>query len=207
MRTTTALVEAHVPRVLAQLAVAYMTSAKRTEFSMAQCGEYESCMSAAFPCDALVGACRGGHLRLAKAMHAMRAASLIWPVSQECCRGQDYLKDATIWDLAAHAACEGAHIAIVHFLLAADSPFLNSALTCACAGGHMPLVRLLVNKGASNLLRARHTAWRHGHSRCAQLLDSYALNPGVIPCAQPHRQSLVDLARALVQREPGVIFF
>lgn len=81
-------------------------------------------MTTAFPCDALVGACGGGHFRLAKAMLAMRATSLVLPMSEECNRGHAYLKNATIWDLAAHAACEGDHLAVVHFLLVADPPCL-----------------------------------------------------------------------------------
>lgn len=58
MRETTLLVEAHLPRVLAQLAVGFFTARKQKPHSKMQCGEAESIYACSDLGAALYGACR-----------------------------------------------------------------------------------------------------------------------------------------------------
>jgi hypothetical protein len=61
MRETTLLVEAHVPRVLAQLAVRFFTARKPAPYSKLRCGEGESLRACTDLGIALGAACRGGN--------------------------------------------------------------------------------------------------------------------------------------------------
>jgi hypothetical protein len=130
MQRTTQEVAAHLPKVLAALAIGYVTARSRRWVHIAVSGEFESCLhvTADEASACLPGACGGGHDKLA--VHLMN-------------------KGAKNVSLALLSACDANHLPLVTMLIYRGVQHLNLALEIACQNGHVQLARYLQRMGGN----------------------------------------------------------
>jgi hypothetical protein len=171
MLRTESLVGEHLPSVLAKLATSYFTAARRTQKRIAMAGEFESCL--ALDRSFLVGACLGGHYRLAKDL-AHREKYLGFALGAACRVGhRDIIRllvarGARAWNIALHGACRGGQVDIADWAICCGARDWDLALAGACRAGHAKLVHAMIEYGATALNWGLARACRGGHLQLAR---------------------------------------
>jgi hypothetical protein len=111
---TRALLEAHLISDLAGCVVRYVVSPTRHWFSVARCGEFETCAEPEQLDSCLSGACDGGHIALVKFLSASATdmnQGLIAAAKLMVASG------ARDWNRASYSACSTSHVAIVNYIV------------------------------------------------------------------------------------------
>lgn len=180
MKVTTFLVEQHLPRVLAALAVEFMTARKRRVCSVAQSGEVESLVADADMDLALFGACRGGHVQLVREMRARGAKKWHWGMIEACRGGHvqivemlDVPRNARprgTFHRALVAACRGGSERTARLMIERGANNWDDGLREACRGGHEHIARLMIAQGARNWKPALRAAREKGHANIVRLI-------------------------------------
>jgi hypothetical protein len=149
MLRTRELLRKHVHNDIVTIVVSYVQSAKRAWISIAEAGEYETCLEIPLPDSGLTGACLGGHEPIAELMIA---------------------RGASDWDGGLYSACRGGHKQIAELMIARGANDWNNGLYGACYGGHKELVELMIAHGANGWNWALYSACRGGHKQIAELM-------------------------------------
>jgi hypothetical protein len=196
---------AHLPSVLADLAVRHMCARKRTWKHISRAGEFESCLEAGQESHfdtCAAGACVGGHLLLARAMRRLCGLRSFCIFS--ACRGghTDVVNVAlseltTEWNSAIAGACRGAN---------AD---LARRIARAASGGHMVLAfdaeecsafEVATASRITNWNIALHAACRRGHAELVRLCVRNGANWWSYGLAGACRGGHTDLVRMLIDK-------
>jgi hypothetical protein len=182
MHETTLMVEAHVPRVLAQLAVQFMTCRDNSVKRRIRCGEMVN-IADVCPNVALREACRGGHAQLVKQLIA---------------------QGATDWESGLQGACRGGYGALVHQFIVRGASNWNAAMLEACRGGHAPIVELMVSRGATRWSCGLSAACRGGHQQVALTMITKGgndWNSAYMAAVRGKHRSMLDLLRPRLKSE------
>lgn len=148
-------IEAHLPRVLAVVASQYFVATRRTWKHAATAGEFETCLQAHDVGECLIGACRGGHLHLVRAMIARGARWMNAALGAACRGGHARLATmmvkhgATDFQRALQNACRGGHADLVKYCLQHTGAPWGHALNLACSGGHAAIAHVLMKRTRS----------------------------------------------------------
>ena len=129
MAQTQAILEIHLPPVLAALAHAYlMPNDPRNSYNIALLGHGELCLTLKRKNLGLGGACEGGHLALVELMIS---------------------RGANDWNWGLGCACEGGHLVIAELMISRGANNWNWGLEGACKSGHFALAKMMIIHGAT----------------------------------------------------------
>ena len=150
----------------------------------------------------LYGACRGGHLELAKLLIRKGANDLNQAFYGACRSGNSSLieifqgascnkgldgacygghlelaksmisKGARDYDASLYYASRGGHLVLVELLISTGVCDYNNGLYGACCGGHLQLAELMIIKGADDYYEAFRAASYGGHLPLIELVIS-----------------------------------
>ncbi len=126
MAATQALLETHLPPVLATLVHSFFRP--QVTKDAAFLGHWELSQEITDVNDGLYGACCGGHRELVDLMIA---------------------RGANDGDSGLYGACRGGHRELVDLMIARGANDWNSGLWAACINGHRELVDLMIARGAT----------------------------------------------------------
>jgi hypothetical protein len=175
-------VGAHLPSVLADLAVTHMAARKRDKESCGFAGEGELAS-----CDGnfVRGAARAGHVALLR-------------------------KAAPDWLTVFHLGCEFGNMRTAEFAVAQLGPDVDRkrlwkrAFQLASHGGHADVARLAIAKGATNEEHsfecAFNTACNNGHASTVLLMLEHGVKNWRTGFAMACRAGHADIARTLLER-------
>jgi hypothetical protein len=134
------------------IVVSYVQSAKRDWISIAEAGEYETCLAIPSHSIGLIGACLGGYEQIVELMIA---------------------RGASDWDGGLYGACRGGHKELVELMIVCGAGDWNRGLYGACLGGHKELAELMIAQGANKWDNGLYWACRHGHKGLAELMITH----------------------------------
>lgn len=129
--------------------------------------------------EGLMGACRGGWMKLADYMIKKGAHNFNGGLYGACRGGYMDLVELMIAKGARDfgggliEACEGGFIGIAECMIEKGAIYVNAGFKSACRGGHFELVQFLISKGCVNYNWGLYYACQNDHQDIVRLMIEY----------------------------------